>query len=131
VSWTPPAAVPGLRAGPTPYAAIAVSPQGVLGLSWIQGNPGDLVRFNDKAWTAREHPWDLYFSASVDGGTTFAAPVQVLRTPSLTDARFPNWPYRTDYLSLAASADSAFHPLWIDTRDSKGEIQTTRIEVQP
>src|SRR5262249_50386407 len=131
VNWTPPAAVPGLRAGPTPYAAIAVSSRGVLGLSWIQGNPGDLVRFDDKAWTSREHAWDLYFTASTDGGTTFAIPVRVLQTPSRTDARFPNWPYRTDYLSLAASADGAFHPLWIDTRDSKGEIQTTRIEVQP
>jgi hypothetical protein len=54
-----------------------------------------------------------------------------LRTPSRTDARFPNWPYRTDYLPLAVSSDGAFHPLWIDTRESKGEIQTVRIEVLP
>ncbi len=131
VDWTPPVTVPGLRAGPTPYAAIAVSSRGVLGLSWIQGIHGDLVRYNDKAWTSREHVWDLYFTASADGGKSFAAPVRVLQTPYRTDARFPNWPYRADYLSIAASADGAFHPLWVDTRESKGEIQTTRIEVQP
>ena len=131
VNWTPPGAVPGLRAGPTPYAAIALSSQGVLGLSWIQGNSGDLVRFHEKAWTSKEHAWDLYFTASTDGGTTFSAPLRVLPTPSRTDVQFPNWPYRTDYLSLAASADGAFHLLWIDTRDSKGEIHATRIEVVP
>jgi hypothetical protein len=90
-----------------------------------------LVRPDDKAWTSREHAWDLYFTASADGGTTFTAPVRVLETPSRTDAKFPNWPYRADYLSLAASSDGAFHALWIDTRDSKGELQTARIEVQP
>lgn len=131
VNWTRPAPVPGLRAGPTPYAAIAVSSRGVLGLSWIQGDPGDPVRFDDKSWTSREHAWDLYFTASTDGGATFAAPARLLQTPSRTDPRFPNWPYRADYHSLAASADGSFHPLWIDTRDGKGEIQTTRVEVRP
>jgi hypothetical protein len=131
VDWTPPGAVPGLRRGPTPHAAIAVSSQGVVGLSWIQGNPGEPVRPFDTAWTAREHEWTLYFTASCDGGTTFAAPVAVLPTPSRTDAKFPNWPYRGDYISLVASCDGSFHPLWIDTRDSKGEIQTARIEVHP
>jgi hypothetical protein len=131
VDWTPPTAVPGLRAGATPQAAIAVSSRGVLGLSWIQAIPGDLVRPWDRAWTAREHVWDLYFTASTDGGTTFAAPVPVLKTPSRTDPKMGFWTYGGDYLSLAASPDGAFHPLWVDTRDSKGEIQTARIEVQP
>ena len=131
VDWTPPAAVPGLRRGPTPYAAIAVSSRGVLGLLWIQGNPGDPVRPWDKAWTAREHAWDLYFTASTDGGTTFAAPVSVLKTPSRTDPKMGFWIYGGDYISLAASTDGAFHPLWVDTRDSKAEIQTAKIQVQP
>lgn len=130
VNWTPPAPVPGLRAGPTPLAAIAVSSRGVLGLSWIQGSPGDLVRPWDKAWIAREHPWELFFSASADGGTTFAAPVPVLETPSRTDPKMGFWIYGGDYLSLAASADGVFHPLWVDTRDGKAEIQTARVEVQ-
>jgi hypothetical protein len=129
VNWTPPAAVPGLRRGPTPLAAVAVSPRGVLGLSWIQGDAGDLVRIWDDAWTAREHAWELDFTASADGGVTFASPVRVLETPSRTDPKMGSWLYGGDYLSLAASADGAFYPLWIDTRDGKGEIQTARIEV--
>jgi hypothetical protein len=130
-NWKPPAAVPGLRAGLCPYAALAVSSRGVLGLLWIQGKPGESVRLRDKEWTSREHVWDLYFTASADGGTTFAAPVRILKSPSRTDPKMRHWAYGGDYISLTASTDGAFHPLWIDTRDSKGEIQTARIEVQP
>jgi hypothetical protein len=128
--WTPPAPVPNLRAGSLPFAAAEVSLQGVLGLVWIQGKPGDPVRFDNEAWTAREHAWDLYFTASSDGGTTFAAPLPLLETSSRTDPKLSRWPYGTDYISLAATPDGAFHPLWVDTRNSKGEIQTVRIEVQ-
>jgi hypothetical protein len=116
VDWTPPAAVPGLRKGPCPLAAIAVSSRGVLGLSWIQGSPGDLVRPFDKAWTAREHARDLYFTASADGGTTFAAPVPVLKTPSWTDpkmgfgfmaATISPWPHLSTALSTRSGSTLA------------------------
>lgn len=128
--WTPPAAVRGLGAGPCPLAAIAVSSRGVLGVIWIQGDPGDLVHPFDKTWTSREHPWNLYFSASADGGATFAPPIPVLNSPSWTDPKMDFWPYGCENIALAVSPDGAFHPLWVDTRDSKGEIQTARIEVQ-
>ena len=127
--WSPPAAVPDLREGPIPHAAVAVSSQGVLGLVWAQGEPGDPVRPDDKAWTAREHAWDLYFTASADGGASFAPPVAMLKT-SRTDPKVPRWPYGSDYISLAASADGDFHPLWVDTREGKGEIQTAKIGIQ-
>lgn len=104
--------------------------QGVLGLAWIQGKPGDPVRPDDKVWTAREHAWDLYFTASSDGGTTLAAPVPLLETSARTDPKLTRWPHGTDYISLSASPEGAFHPLWVDTRDSMGQIQTARIEVR-
>jgi hypothetical protein len=129
--WKTPAAVPGLRAGQCPYAAIAVSSRGVLGLLWIQAKRGESVRPRDKEWTSGEHIWDLYFTASTDGGRIFASPVRILKSPSRTDPKMAHWAYGGDYLSLAASTDGAFHALWIDTRDSKGKIQTARIEVQP
>jgi hypothetical protein len=128
--WTPPVAVPGLRAGPIPLAAAAVSSQGVLGLAWVQGEPGDAVRLDDEAWTSREHAWDLYVTASADGGATFAAPVSVLETPSRTDAKVWRWPLGTEYISLAASPDGSFHLLWVETRDGRGEIQTTRVTLE-
>ena len=72
-AWTQPAPVANLRAGPIPHAAAAVSTLGVLGIAWIQGQAGEEVRIGDPAWTSREHAWDLYFTASVDGGATFSA----------------------------------------------------------
>jgi hypothetical protein len=128
--WTPPVAVPGLRAGPIPLAAAAVSSQGLLGLAWVQGEPGDAVRLDDEAWTSRDHAWDLYVTASADGGVTFAAPVSVLETPSRTDAKLWRWPLGTESISLAASPDGSFHLLWVETRDGRGEIQTTRVALE-
>jgi hypothetical protein len=40
------------------------------------------------------------------------------------------WAYGGDYLFLAASSDGTFHPLWIDTGDGNGEIQTAKIELR-
>ncbi len=125
--WTPPASVPNLRAGPIPHAAVAVSSRGVLGLAWIQGEPGEEVRPDDPAWASHEHPWDLYFTASVDGGSTFLAPRLI--TSSRTDPKVSSRPYGTDYISVASSADGVFHVVWIDTRNGKREIQTARIGV--
>ncbi len=103
----------------------------MLGLLWAQGEPGDPVRPDDKEWTAREHAWDLYFTASADGGASFAPPVAVLKA-CRTDPKVPRRQpaYGGDYISLAASADGDFHPLWVDTRDGRGEIQTARIGIQ-
>jgi hypothetical protein len=124
--WTPPASVPHLRPGPIPHAAAAVSSRGVLGLLWIQGPPGDNVRIFDEDWTARPHPWDLYFTASPDGGATFLNP-PLLITSSRTDPKLSIRPYGTDYIGLAASSDGAFHGVWIDTGEGKREIQTVKI----
>jgi hypothetical protein len=128
--WSKPAPMPTAHAGPIPDGAVAVSSRGVLGVAWIQGEPGDVIRWFDKAWSSREHPWDLYFTASADGGATFAAPVAVLKTPSRTDTKLTRWPYGTDYISLATPPDGSFHLLWVDTRDGRGEVQTAKIEVR-
>jgi hypothetical protein len=100
----------------------------VLGLAWIQGPPGEEVRIFDQAWTSREHPWDLYFTASLDGGATFTAPAPVLITSSRTDPKLSSRPYGTDYIALAAPPDGSFHLIWVDTQAGKREIQTAKIE---
>lgn len=129
--WTAPAPIPVVGAGPVFYAAAAVSSRGVLGVMWLQGEPGSPTSPADKALGTREFAWSLYFTASTDGGTTFAPPVPLLKTPSRTDPSLPRWAYGTDYLSLAAPIDGSFHPVWVDTRGGKGEMQTARIEVRP
>jgi hypothetical protein len=128
--WSKTAPVQIAHEGPIAKGAVAVSSRGVLGVAWIQGNPGDVIRPLDKAWSSREHPWNLYFTASADGGETFAAPVAMLESPSQTDTKLTRWPYGTDYVSLATSPDGAFHLLWVDSRDGRGEIQTAKIEVR-
>ena len=78
----------------------------------------------------REDSWELYFTASADGGKSFAAPVPLLKEPYRTDEKVtPRWPYGTDYISLAAPPDGSFHLLWVDSRDGRGVIQTAKIEV--
>jgi hypothetical protein len=94
------------------------------------GAARDAIRLFDEARSSREHPWELYFTASADGGATFAAPVPVLRTPSRTNTQLTRWPYGTDYISLAAPPDGSFHLLWVDSRDGRGEVQTAKIEVR-
>jgi hypothetical protein len=129
--WSKPAPVPTAHAGPIADAAVAVSSRGVLGVAWIQGEPGDVSRPPfDKEWSSREHAWDLYFTASADGGATFAAPVSVLKTPYRTDTKLTRWAYGTDYISLATPPDGSFHLLWVDTCDGRGEAQTAKIEVR-
>ncbi len=126
--WTPPISVPNIRAGPIPHAAVAVSSRGALGLVWIQGEPGEEVRIFDPAWTSREHAWDLYFTASVDGGATFTTPAPRLITSSRTDPKQSSRAYGTDYIALAAPPDGSFHAVWINTRNGAREIETAKIE---
>ena len=129
--WTTPAPIPvAPDAGPVLYTAAAVSSRGVLGVAWLQGEPGSPLSPADKTLGTREYAWDLYFTASTDGGATFAAPVRMLKTPSRTDPSLARWAYGTDYLSLAAPTDGSFHLLWVDTRGGKGEIRTAKIEAR-
>ena len=132
--WTQPTAVPIGRDGPIPHVAVAVSAKGVLGVAWVHGEAGSeermKQRYQNTGVAIREDSWDLYFTASADGGKSFAAPVPLLKQPYRTDEKVtPRWPYGTDYISLAAPPDGSFHLLWVDSRDGKGVIQTAKIEV--
>jgi hypothetical protein len=127
--WSKPTEVPVLREGPIPHLAVAVSSRGVLGVAWIQGEPGSEERRKRRdEW--REKKWDLYFTASGDGGESFATPVPLLAQPCRTDVKLtPGWPYGTDYISLATPPDGSFHLLWIDSTEGKGVMESARIDV--
>jgi hypothetical protein len=129
VRWSKPTEVPVLRAGPIPHVAVAVSSRGVLGVAWIQGEPGSEGR-RKRRDEPREEKWDLYFTASVDGGESFATPVPLLAQSYRTDVKLtPGWPYGTHYISLATPPDGSFHLLWIDSTEGKGVMESARIEV--
>ena len=122
--------------------AIAVNADGTVGVMWY-----DTREVTDG--------WNLYFSASTDGGDTWAPPVRVssASTTAFTAdnnrpvplvvrqapsgisvamlSAFSRWPHGGDYMGLAADAAGVFHPFWIDGRSGLFEVYTTRIQVMP
>jgi hypothetical protein len=131
--------------------AVAVSPSGVVGVSWSDrrdaADPG-------RQWTAR-------FAASLDGGETFTPSVALSPPETATvksdympimaysmggghhrpkarggDIRLEIGPQWIDYLSaadtagMAAGADGAFHPLWVDSRTGVPQLFTASVRVE-
>ncbi|OFV81513.1 MAG: hypothetical protein A2Y78_03470 [Acidobacteria bacterium RBG_13_68_16] len=144
-TWTPPVEIaPERRQEVSQFQqAIAVNKDGTVGIMWLD---------------TREAPgkdrWDVYFTASVDGGesflsarrvtsevsTPFAArnirpvPISVVSTDKGVNAMlysgFSGFPDGGDYLGMAADADGVFHPFWADARSGIYQIMTSRIRVE-
>lgn len=106
--------------------AIAVSAAGTVGLAWY-----------DTGRDPRGECFDVEFSASVDGGSTFLAPVRV--TPEMScpaagqdRAVAARWPFGGDYSGLAATADGHFRIFWSGrSRSGVGvaQVWTAAVEV--
>jgi hypothetical protein len=124
---------------------IAVNPDGVLGIFFYstEGFP-DRKKF------------DVYFTASLDGGDTFLPKVRVSSESSspfgagnlrpgpiaqkdrglvviYTLSGLSRWPDGGDYIGLTADGDGAFHPFWTDGRSGTYQLYSTaiRVESQP
>jgi hypothetical protein len=125
------------------HSAIAVNLDGAVGVFW----------YDTRELVGRDQ-WHVYFSASLDGGDTFLAPVRVSSEPSTpftaenhrpilansvlqspngvslsmrsAFARFPNG---GDYVGLTADAAGVFHPFWTDARTGSFQLYTSRIQV--
>jgi hypothetical protein len=106
--------------------SMAVNANGTVGISWYNGS-------------ASRNTVSEMFAVSNDGGETFSAPAQIssvvapIKTPggdrysalsfaspkgtfisfTAPGSRFPSG---GDYMGLAADANGAFHPIWIDAR---------------
>ncbi len=97
--------------------AIAVNRDGVVGVSWY-----------DTRSDPRGECFDLYFSASVDGASTFLPGVRVTSVPSCPRASerqrgvATRWSFGGDYSGLAAGADGRFHLFWADSRSENYQI---------
>ncbi len=103
--------------------AIAVSAAGIVGLAWY-----------DTGRDPRGECFDVDFSASVDGGRTFLAPVRV--TPEMScplagqdRAVAARWPFGGDYSGLAATADGRFRVFWSGSRSGVSQVWTAAVEV--
>ncbi len=105
--------------------AAAVNPDGVLGVTWME-----------RRKHGEEECQHLTFTASLDGGRTFLAPVSVSSTASCPDTTndgrvAARWPEGGDYSGLAAASDGTFHAIWADSRDGTFRLWTAPITVRP
>ncbi|MBS1813067.1 MAG: exo-alpha-sialidase [Acidobacteria bacterium] len=100
---------------------VAVNKDGVVGVSW----------YDTRDAAGPDAGWDVRFTASSDGGKTWEPSVRVSETSSIfTTAMQTTFGRRIgpgDTAGLAASADGAFYPLWIDHRTQTPQVWTARI----
>lgn len=126
-------------------ASVSVNKNGVVGVSW-----------HDTRNTGPDRGSNVYFSASVDGGTTFLPPQRVSSETSrplgggnlvVTPTFFTvpddsgatrlsflsaaaRWGNGGDYAAMAADADGVFHPVWADARSGIFQVWTARVRVE-
>ena len=104
--------------------SIAVNKEGVIGVSWYE--------IHDK------NCFDVYFTASLDGGKTFLREVKVSSATSCPDTPqnkgvfSPGMTFGAggDYSGLAASADGLFHIVWSDARSGIYQLRTAIVTVK-
>ncbi|MGH7460084.1 MAG: sialidase family protein [Longimicrobiales bacterium] len=123
--------------------ALAVNDSGVVGLAWFDTRDNGDTRH-----------YDQYFSASLDGGGTWLAPVRVSTASSdrfgAGNVRFTPQTFRTstdslrisflspagrwgdggDYMGLTADARGVFHPFWADSRTGTFQVMTADVRVE-
>lgn len=106
--------------------AVAVNRDGVVGVAWY-----------DTRHDPRGECYDLFFTASLDGGATFLPAVRVTPEPSCPQASerqrgvASRWPFGGDYSGLAAGADGRFHLFWADSRSGVYQIRSAAAQVIP
>jgi hypothetical protein len=124
--WSDPAAVSSNTRAYVRNTAVAVNKDGVVGVSWYDGR-------NDRNRTKQIFQClDLYFTASFDGGRTFAPETRVSTESSCGDspdnggAKY-RWPAGGDYHGLVARADGTFQVLWADSRGGRYRLRTAAL----
>lgn len=121
---------------------VFVNNQGVLGLMWYDTR--DFVK---------QDQFNVYFTASTDGGETFLPPARLSSAPStpastgnitptyvvaiptgqtlglLFNTPFTHHGSGGDYLGITADDEGTFYPLWIDGRGYSYQAMTSRVRV--
>lgn len=104
-------------------ASVAVNANGVVGISWMDGQHSD-----------DQKSYDIYFSISKDGGERFQRPVRVSEVSSnpRTEAngdvanKFIGGGH---YLGLTAKPDGSFQLIWSDSRSGMFQLQTCNVKI--
>lgn len=128
VLWSEPQRVDPCRTDGGAYTrtpSIAVSPSGVVSLSWY-----------DRADDPERKCQKILFTASIDGGETFMDPVKVPTAASCPDTErngfaARRWSAGGDSSGLTSAADGRFHVVWADSRSGVYGLRTAVVEVNP
>lgn len=126
-SWSPPVML-NAGSGPAQTGMVAVSRDGIVGVSWYDG------REDPREYRGDFRCKPVYFRASLDGGQTFLPDVRVSSEESCSDtpANGENgrrWKAGGEYHGLAAAADGRFHLLWADSRSGIHQLRTAKVRV--
>jgi hypothetical protein len=134
---------------------VAVNKDGVVGVIWYDRRDDGLnkesmltgVTFATKSIVEHDNRWQIYFTASLDGGDCFLPNVKV-STALFSNNAPGNWVPMTKggdlcfYLPqniypgagkagcFATSSDGRFHAFWVDSRTGVSQIWTAPIEVE-
>jgi hypothetical protein len=121
---------------------IAVNKRGVVGVTWL-----------DTRSATDQSKYDLYFTASTDGGQTFMKPVRVTTASSIIAGNgnlrpmgavfeigdtghlsllsaASRWPSGGDYFSMTVNPQDIFYPVWADARSGTFQVYTAAIRVE-
>jgi len=143
-TWSKPKPVdPGAPADASQFQQmVAVNPDGVLGVFF----------YSTEGFRERDK-FDVYFTASLDGGQTFLPKARVSSQTShpygagnlrpgpfvmkergmtivYTTSGISRWPDGGDYIGMAADSDGAFHPFWADGRSGTYQLYTASIRLK-
>ncbi len=124
-SWPPPTLV---SRGYVQNGMVAVNNQGIVGIAWYDG------RDDPRGYRAVFRCQHVYFTVSLDGGSTFLPEVKVSTaencpdTPQNAEAG-RRWVAGGDYFGLAAASDGSFQLLWSDSRDGIYQLRRSSVRV--
>ena len=123
-SWSEPLRLNHIETADSFTPSIAVNKDGVIGVSWYE--------IHDK------NCFDVYFTASLDRGTTFLPEVKVSSVTSCPDTPQNKGVFDPgttsgaggDYSGLAATSDGLFHVVWSDARSGIYQLRTASVTVR-
>jgi len=118
-SWSEPVRINHRETANSHTPSIAVNKDGIIGVSWYE--------IHDKSC------FDIYFSASLDGGKGFLPEVKVSSAsscPNTPQDKGASFEAGGDYSGLAATSDGLFHIVWSDARTGLYQLRTASVSVK-
>ena len=104
-------------------ASVAVNNEGILGISWVDGQHSE-----------DQKSYDVYFTISKDGGEHFQEPVRITNVSSnprttQNDDVSNKFIGGGHYMGITTKANGNFQLIWSDSRDGYFKLQTCDIEI--